>query len=409
MTDAELPIRVGTPGEFDAVARLLAAAFHDVPDEVMLESERSIFEPDRSLVIRDGEEVVAHAGAFTRALTAPGNVVPTAHVTQVAVAPTHRRRRLLTRLMDTQLRAVRDRGQEPLAALWASEGRIYPRFGYGLAAQRLVLEIDTHEVGPPVSPAGGPLRTGTPAALQAELTRVYEHLCPHRPGWSSRDERWWRHVLVDSPGRREGATERRAVVHEGPDGVDGYALWRTKGGWGQRGPRGEVIIDEMAATDPRAYAELWRFLLSIDLTRTATYQFAAVDEPLQFLVHEPRQLAANLRDALWVRLVDVGAALAARRYAAPIDVTIDVTDHLLPENSGRWQLTGDRDGAQCVRTDVPADLSCDVRDLGAAYLGGASFGALAAAGRVRELRAGAAARAAVAFGWHRAPVSIEVF
>lgn len=407
MASAELP-QVGAADDWDDIARLLLGAFHDNFDEVMHESDRAVFEPARSLVVRDGDAVVGHAAAFTRELTVPGNVVPAAHVTMVGVAPTHRRRRLLTRLMHRQLREARDAGAEPIAVLWASEGRIYPRFGYGLAAQRLELEINLSEIRLPDT-AVGRLRAGDPTALQPELAQVYDQLRADRPGWSSRDARWWRYVLSDFPSRRSGATEQRAVVHEGPDGVDGYALWRTKASWDSRGPRGEVIVNEIAATSPTAYAALWRFLLSIDLTRTASYHHAALDEPLQHLVNEPRQLGARLADSLWVRVLDVGAALAARRYAGPVDVVLEVADPLLPENSGRWHLSGDAGGARCVRTDAPAELACDVGDLGAAFLGGPSLAALAAAGRVRERQAGAVAAASTAFGWQRAPVAVEIF
>jgi predicted acetyltransferase len=408
MTDAEPLIQIGTPGDWDEVSELLRSAFHNIFDEEERESERGVFEPERSLLVRDAGTVVAHAAAFTRDLTVPGNVVPAAHVTMVGVAPTHRRRRLLTRLMHRQLREVRDAGREAVAVLWASEGRIYPRFGYGLASQRLSLDIDLAEIRLPET-ATGRLRAGDPAALQPELAKVYEQLRADRPGWSSRDERWWRRVLTDPAAHRDGGTECQAVLHEGPGGVDGYALWRTKGDWDAGGPRGRVTINEVAAAGPEAYLALWRFLLSIDLTRVASFLLAATDEPLQHLVNEPRRLGATLADGLWVRLVDVGTALAARRYATPVDVVFDVTDPLLPENTGRWRLTADSGGARCTRTDGPAELACDVRDLAAVYLGGPSLGALAAAGRVRELRAGAVARASTAFGWHRAPVSMEVF
>jgi predicted acetyltransferase len=134
-----------------------------------------------------------------------------------------------------------------------------------------------------------------------------------------------------------------------------------------------------------------------------------VDEPLLFMVNEPRRIAARQADALWVRILDVPGALAARRYAAEIDLVIDVTDELIPENTGRWRLSGSLDGARCESTVDPADLSCDIQSLGAAYLGGTPLASLAATGLVREHRPGALAAAATAFGWYQTPSSIEVF
>ncbi|MDI5939955.1 GNAT family N-acetyltransferase, partial [Micromonospora sp. DH15] len=146
MTDTALPITVGRAGGFDELARLFEIAFHTTLPAETREAERSIWEPQRSLLVFDGADLVASAGAYTRELTVPGAVVPAAHVTMVAVLPTHRRRGLLTRLMRRQLREVRDAGREPVAVLWASEGRIYPRFGYGLAAQQLAVECTTTEL-----------------------------------------------------------------------------------------------------------------------------------------------------------------------------------------------------------------------------------------------------------------------
>jgi predicted acetyltransferase len=414
VTDGELPIRAATPDDFDAVDAHLTRAFHGTPDADFHDIERGVFEPERSLVVTDGDDLVAHAAAFTRDMTVPGAVLPAAHITMVGVAATHRRRGLLTRLMKRQLREVREAGQETFAALWASEAPIYPRFGYGLAANRLSLEVATREVTlrpdwQQPGPAGGKLRSGPPATLRKELETVYEQLRPERPGWSSRPEAWWQYVLADTENSRRGFTERRAVVVEGEAGPRGYATWRAKSGWNAGGPDAELQIDAVMAVDPAAYATLWGFLLSIDLVRTARFSFAAVDEPLWHLVAEPGRLGAQLAHALWVRLVDVEAALAARRYAAPVDVVIEVHDALLPENSGRWRLTGDQDGAACAPTGAEADLACDVRDLGAAYLGGTSLASLAAAGRVRELRAGSLLPASAAFGWHKAPSGIEVF
>ncbi|WP_200215021.1 GNAT family N-acetyltransferase [Micromonospora coerulea] len=403
MTDVVVP----GAGDFDEIAGLLALAFHGGLDQELLEVERGVFEPERGLLVRDGGTAVAHAAAFTRELAVPGASVPAAHVTMVSVAPTHRRRGLLTGLMRRQLREIRDAGREPIAVLWASEGRIYPRFGYGLAAQRLTVRCDTAGLRLPAS-AAGTLRLDRPAARQAELAELYERVRAGRPGWSNRDEHWWRYVLADVKSLREGATERRVLLHEGPAGVDGYALFRTKDAWEPTGPRGEVRVDEVVAADHDAYLALWRLLLTIDLTRRLSAPIA-VDEPLLWLVNEPRQLDAHLSDTLWVRVVDVPAALAARQYATDLDVVIEVSDELLPENTGRWRLVGGPSGATCTASTGPAGLACDVRALGELYLGGTGLGTLAAAGRVRELVPGTVATAGPAFGWHRAPAAMEVF
>jgi predicted acetyltransferase len=409
MTHAELPLRAATPDDFQKASVLLFGLFHRAVDQEVQDLDRRIWEADRSLVVTEGDEVVAHTSSAGRELTVPGAVLPAAHVTGVGVAPTHRRRGLLTRLMARQLRDLLDAGREPLAVLWASEARIYPRFGYGLASTHLELTIDNREVRLPAATTAGRLRTGSPTDLYPELTKLYDTLRPERPGWSSRNEDWWAQVLADFPSSREGATERRLVLHEGDGGVDGYALWRSKRDWTVTGPNAEVHVSEIAAANPEAYAALWRFLLGIDLARRVTYGFAAVDDPLLYLASDPRQLNTHFSDGLWARLVDLPAALGARRYASDLDVVFEVSDPILPENAGRWRVAGGPGGATCERTTAEPDLACDIADLGAAYLGGSSLAALAAAGRVRELRPGALHPASTAFGWYRLPSAPEVF
>ncbi len=418
MDALDIAIRVGAPGDWDAISELLADLFHDTWSAEESDTERSVWEPARSLVAEDGDRLAGHAAAYSRELTVPGAVVPAAHVTLVGVAPTHRRRGLLTAMMRRQLREIAAAGREPIAVLWASETKIYPRFGYGPAARRLRLDISTTEVRLPAAlppaygtpSAKGRLRRVDPGTGWREFAGIYERLRPERPGWSSRDEAWWKFVLADFPASRHGATRLHGVIYETPDGPAGYAVWRTKDGWTSKGHNGEVQIREFAAADPESRLELWRFLLSLDLVRSASYGFAPLDEPLQFLVDEPRRLGSALADGLWVRIVDLPRALAARRYAAPLDVVFEVTDAILEDNAGRWRLTVAEDGAAtCTRTGAAPDLACDVLQLGSAYLGATSPSALAAGGLIRELTPGALRRTTASFGWDRMPQPSEVF
>lgn len=404
----EIQLRPGSAEDFPAICDLLGTVFHEDYSGDLREWEAGIFEADRSLVADDAGRVVGHTLAFTRDITVPGAVVPAAHVSGVGVLPTHRRRGLLTRMMHRQLRAIADAGREPIAALWATETSIYPRFGYGPAASRLFLNVMNREVSLPAPPAepAGRLRMVDPVAGLADLADVYERLRPERIGWSNRDERWWKYILTDLDVLRDGATKLYAVIHDGPDGPTGYALWRVKQGWNNHGPNCEVIVREVVAADPETYQALWRFLFGIDLARSVTVRLAAVDEPLLYLVDEPRRLGPTLVDALFVRLIDVPRALAARRYATTVDVVVEVTDPILAENTGRFRLTGGPDGASCTRTGDPADVVCSVTELGAAYLGATSFTALVAAGRARQLTGN---DPTIAFGWHRRPSPTEVF
>jgi predicted acetyltransferase len=404
----ELELRTATADELPALFTMMAGAFLDDAEDDAVEAERLVYEPDRYHVVADHDQLVGSAGVLTRELTVPGAVIPAAHVTGVSVAATHRRRGLLTRMMNAQLTAVAELGTEPIATLWASEGAIYGRFGYGLASWHVDYKIPTQETTVAGQPTGR-FRQVVPREALDDLRAVFAQVRAGRPGVSGRPGAWWEALTVDLKSRRRGKTALRGVLYEVDGEVEGYALWRTKGSWGETGPDGEVAVREVVATTTEAYAALWRFLLSIDLTRTVTYMYAATDEALPYLLTNPSGLRAAAGPGLWVRVVDVPGALAARRYLTPIDLVLDVADGVLPGNAGRWHLVGDSSSAKCERTDAAPDLSLEVRELGAAYLGGTSLHSLSAASLVAEHQPGALLAASTAFGWHCAPASIEIF
>jgi predicted acetyltransferase len=393
-----MELRPATRDEFVDFSRAAMSAFHrEYTESDRLRYER-IDEPERSLAWFDDRRIVATTMAFTRRITAPGGrAVPCAGVTAVAVVPTHRRRGLLTAMMRRQLDELRERG-EPLAALWASEAAIYGRFGYGTAtchAQLAARRPAARLAVPP--PAGDPLRAG-PAADHVEAMRaIHERVVPTQPGMFDRPGSWWGDRVYDPESRRDGAQPLQAVVAD-----DAYALYAVKPGFDDDGPAGEVRIRELVAATPQARAVVWSFLLDQDLTRTVVWDLAPVDEPLWLMVTDSRAVRRTVGEALWVRLVDVEAALSARAYAGEPDVVIEVRDAFCPWNEGRYRLSGER-------TDAPADIALDVDVLGAAYLGGTTLHELAAAGRVDELRLGAVARASAALRGDVAPWCPEMF
>jgi predicted acetyltransferase len=201
----------------------------------------------------------------------------------------------------------------------------------------------------------------------------------------------------------------RAVVFDEGHGPQGYVIWRRRQEFSAEIVNGEIQLVELVATTTRAYAALWRYLLSVDLIRTIRWDFASADEPLRLMVDEPRALGATATDGMWVRLVDLPRALSAREYAAPLDAVIAVDDPIFPGNTGNWRITTTGGVGKCVATTDEPDLTCDLAALGAAYLGGTSLASLAAAGQVTEHRAGALADASTAFGHPIAPSALGLF
>ncbi|MER5203889.1 GNAT family N-acetyltransferase [Streptomyces sp. NPDC002825] len=399
-------LRVLDPSEWDRWYGVLELAFGGVaesPEE--RELYRGLTEFDRSIGAWDSDLCVGTAGAFTFRLTVPGGAsVPAAGVTMVSVAGTHRRRGILTSMMRRQLDDVRSWG-EPLAVLTASEAEIYGRFGYGAATYTAHATIDRTRVRltVPEGVDGVRLRVTTPEEALEATEAVYAELVPGRPGMLARRPGWERQALLDPPGDRGGASPRLCVLAERGGEVVGYAHYAIKPDWSFAGADGSVSVHQLAGLDPVAEAALWRYLCSVDLTTKVKVHSRPVDDAWQHLVTEVRRCEPTLREGLFVRLVEVGAALEARTYQAPVDVVFEVADAFCPWNEGRWRLTGDGKGATCVRTGDAPDLALSVRELGAAYLGGTSLVSLAAAGRVRELRGGALVEASVAFGSPVAP------
>ena len=168
---------------------------------------------------------------------------------------------------------------------------------------------------------------------------------------------------------------------------------------------GKLLVLEALGATPQATTEMWRYLLDVDWMGSITGQLLPVDHPLLVLLAEPRRMGFRIGDGIWIRLVDVGAALAARSYAADDPLVFDIADAFCPWNEGRWRLAG----RKVDRTDEEPDLRCDVAVLGAAYLGGITFRQLADGGRVEELRDGAVARADRLFRSDRAPWCPEIF
>ncbi|WP_406360608.1 GNAT family N-acetyltransferase [Streptomyces sp. NBC_00715] len=393
-------VRVLRQADWDKWYENLIRAFGGVAES---SEERELWnaltEYDRSLGVWDGEECVGTAGAFSFRVTVPGGAsVPAAGVTMVSVAATHRRRGVLTAMMRRQLDDLRA-GNEPLAVLTASEPAIYGRFGYGIGTLQINAEIDTGRVRLSVPPGTDDvrLRYAAPGDVLDVCEAVYARRVPERPGMLARQPGWERLQVLDPEGERDGASPLQCVVAERDGSAVGYTRFRVKPGWGPAGHDGVVQLEDLEGTDASARAALWRFLSDVDLTTTLRTRGRPVDEDWQHLVSDIRRCQVRLKDALHVRLVDVGAALEARTYQAPVDVVLEVEDAFCPWNEGRWRLTGDAKGASCVRTGDSPDLALSVRELGAAYLGGVPLASLAAAGRVRELRQGALAEASMAF------------
>lgn len=361
-----------------------------------------------------GERVLAamHASYAFRMQVPGGGTVPTSGLTWVGVHPAHRRRGLARAMVRTHLERSLARG-EVVSALTAAETGIYGRYGYGMATQYTTLTLGRGAALRPVPGA----ESLTVEIADADRTRheglVHAvHRAVRRPGWITRDTpALRRQLLADLPSQRRGAERLRvAVVRDAAGTPRGYAVFRRRLTWSPaKVPDGVVEVRESLCLDPAAERALWGTLTDLDLMATVRTGHLPVDAPLLHLLRDLRPTEQRLHDDVWVRLLDVPGALAARAYQAPVDVVLEVRDELLPANAGRWHVRGGGDGAEVTRTRAEADLVLDVAELGRAYLGGASLTSLARAGLVQERRPGALAPVATAFGWPEAPANVWPF
>ncbi len=405
--DLAAQLRPATAEEWPAFVRAMMATFGETPSGPYLDTPPPGAELDRSLALWDGDRVVTTSGIYSRSLTVPGAVVPCAGITWVTVSPTHRRRGILTAIMRRQLTELHEQQREAVAALWAAESSIYGRFGYAPASWRGGWTGQTQHLSlrRDVDTGSGRIRVVDADEFRAAAAGIHDAVRRTVPGNMARDDRWWDRLLRDEPDQRNGYTARRHALHVESDGtVTGFALYRLKASWSATSePEGTLRVGEVRSTTPAAYAALWQFLLSHDLVRTVDVPMASDDDPLRHLLADQRALHAAPVDALWVRLVDVGRALSARRYPARIDLVFEVRDRFCHWNDGRWHLWGHPAGAFCDRTDRDPDIVLGIEELSAAYLGGTSLATLQAAGRVTEISPGAVTNASTAFGWPVTP------
>jgi predicted acetyltransferase len=399
-------IRACEPDELKLGLTPIFHFFGSAPSEDGVASLGRVLPADRLHMALEDGTAVGGAGVFPFELTVPGGRVPAAGVTVVGVLPTHRRRGILRGLMRAQLDDVRERG-EAVAYLWASEESIYGRFGYGMASLQGEIDLARNRsaFAAPVDARGRVRLVDLEEALEV-LPHVYDAVAAEQPGMFGRTRTWWEErTLADPEWRRRGEGEMNRAVLEVDGEPQAYALYRVKLKFDIGSSTGYTRAIEALGMTPQATAEIWRFLFDVDWMDRVMAALLPIDHPLFLLLAEPRRMKFRIGDGVWVRIVDVERALAARAYRAGEPVVLDVADAFCPWNEGRWSVG--EGGAS--RTDEEADLRLDVSALGSVYLGGFTFTQLARAGRVEEAADGGLERADELFRTDRAPWCPEIF
>ena len=394
MTD--FVIRPVEDAELRAANTLFFGTLHAprLPDEKW-EYWADSYESGRVLGAFADRQLIGTALSWSSGLALPGGgVLPMAAVSGVGVRADHTRRGVLTGLMRTQLAAIADAGQ-PQAALHASEPVIYGRFGYGVAAIARTTRIVRRRavLRPDVPPRAGEVFHLDADQAMKLLPAAYERAFGQRPGMMLRSAGWWR---TSYESRLRTGEHVQVVVHTGADGPDGFLSYAPREHVlpNQPFPSTWLRVTDFHAASPAVANDLWRYVLGVDLADEIVAYSRPLDEPLEAMLVDQRAVQAEFDDDLWLRLVDVPAALAGRTYRDADPVVIEVRDRLLPAYAGRYRI-----GPQGVeRTTDRAGLVLDVDALAMLYLGSTRASALAGIGRVEAIEPAALARADRLFG-----------
>lgn len=402
-----ITIRTIEPDEYRSLTEIATRAFGSDVADGDLERFSTLLAPERTSCAFDGPRMVGTCGAYELTLAVPGGVLPMAGTTLITVEQTHRRQGLLRRMMSDHLDQAKAHG-DPIAGLWASEGGIYGRYGFGRAAIGHRVEVNRDAVR--LRPAD----TGTEIELLADgdvaeaLPPVYERCWRDRPGMISRTPGWWRcRVIADPPGRREGASAKRHVLCTRGGEAEGFVTYRHRASEATFGHGTLEVLDLTAATQAARLA-LWRYVLSIDLFPEVHAWSVPADDPLEWSVDNPYALRRSQIDNIWIALLDVPRALEGRGYRAETTLRIEVVGADDGVASGRFSLETSPAGSRCTPTSREPEVTVPAAALGALYLGRRCARPMADAGLVRG-DADAIDRLDAIFAWTREPWCPEVF
>jgi len=400
-------VRVITDDELATSLNVVRSAFLGPPvTDEQVAARRPYTEIDRCHGAFDEDgRMGGFARAFATSLTVQGGELACGAVSAVGVLPTHRRRGYLSRLMEVQLTDIAARGEQ-VAALIAAEYPIYGRFGYGPATEAVTLRVDAGSVRW-LDEATGRVELVDNDTFAKEVDALYDRVRRTTPGhivWET--DRWRVYAGVQHwpDGEEEARRNAAKVVWRDEAGeVQAAAAYRVEGKWEQNRPAGHLTAEILVAASGRAEVELVRFLGAVDWVRDVTVHLRPIDDPVPLALVDARMARLQDRsDHLWVRILDVPATLGGRCYATDGSVVIEVVDPM-GFAGGRFRLDGGPDGAECVTTRDEPHLVVPARALGAACLGGHSWGRLAAAGWVDEAQPGAIERASALFTTARVP------
>ena len=326
---------------------------------------RAIYEPAVSdclaLVARDGATVVASARILPLRQWWHGRAVPMGGVGGVVVAPEARGRGVARALMTAVVQRIGERG-DPISMLYPATVPLYRSVGWELAGRQRTIEMASSVARTMADDAGqaGRVRRcekGDGPAIIATLGEV------HRSARHSGPIEW------DAPQWERSIADPATFTYlAGDDGFVAYGLE-------DHGHDSVLDVSHLVASSSATTRALWSMVGSGSSTAPTLRASVAPDDPLPWLGREQH---VRVRGELWwmLRLVDAGAAIAARGFPAAVttEIPVQVTDAVLPDNVGDHVIRVGEGRATLDRVDdVPsapgARLRLDANGMAALYAG----------------------------------------
>jgi len=356
---------------------------------------RPHFDLDRSIAVFDQGQIVGGSHSHSLVISTPGSSAIVAGVSNVAVQPTHRRQGVMTQMMQHQIRDIHER-EEPLAALFASESLIYGRFGYGVGSlyEQWSIPREHNSYAQPFRDNGN-ITFVHPSNIPTVLPDISKRSTANRAGVVQKSMHHWQQE-AQAPEHLEGGQGGLFYAcYQTDERTEGYVIYRI---------RDRVLyVNELMATSKVAYRCLWRFCFDTDLVTRTEANKRPVDDALPWMLADPRRLQRNIRDGLWLRIIDVHSALKQRYYSKNDALVLEIKDELCPWNQASFRLEGSTEGATCYLSSESPDLTLPISALASTFLGAVTFSTLAQAGLIQEGKSGALKRADAMFEVEQQP------
>jgi len=395
-----LEIRAPTLDEWPAVCAVDARSFgvSYTPDDI--EDRLKLHDVGRFRVAFDDDRIVGMAASYAMDVSLPGGaVVKMGGVTWVSTAVTHRRQGLMRRIVGAVHDDIDARG-EPIASLYAAEGGIYEHLDYGVATKTRFTTIDprTAKLREEFCVRPNPVRFLEGEEIVPTISALWDRFRTIRAGEGGRDLEV-QEYLVNDRAKTQGAQSGAYYLgHE-----DGYAAYRAEERWNDGHPNTSVYLIELVALTPEAHAALWQTLLEMDLVGEIRARCIPIDDPLPYLLENPRSLRTReLNDGVWVNVRDIPASFGARTYRTLDCIVVEV-------GTKRWAIEGGPDGGTCREVDSRPDLVTTHGPFSALLYGGVLPSALVAGRRMTARNADVLGRADLFFTTSLAPHCQEIF